>query len=84
MLGGGGTHVVGETGGEETHKLTVAEMPTHRHNVSYYADSGSYSDVMRSAGNGKSTKAFSSSSVGDGYPHNNMPPYYVLCYIMKL
>lgn len=31
LVGAGGTYSVNATGGEETHKLTVAELPSHQH-----------------------------------------------------
>ena len=39
-------HAAGSTGGEETHKLTVEEMPTHGHNLKYCAY-GSYQGTYK-------------------------------------
>ncbi len=33
------THEIGTTGGEETHQLTAAEVPSHTHTVNAYASS---------------------------------------------
>lgn len=42
----GTSHAAGTTGGEETHKLTIAEMPKHTHKVAIFtggsSDAGSY------------------------------------------
>lgn len=34
--------------------------------------------------NGNHTHSFTTDATGKGYYHNNMPPFYALCYIMKL
>ena len=112
---------VGQTGGEESHTLTVGEMPSHDHAVSDWGHSHSVSDPGHShnywdpmngsyAGlahdeNGTAVEypagsATSSSqtgislntaytgiainSRGGGGAHNNMPPYYVLAFIMRV
>lgn len=87
VLGGGGTHPVGETGGSETVTLTEQQMPAHVHSA---INNGSSSTIKfnQTAGSSasfiKSLSSASTTSAGSGQPHNNMPPYYVLCYIIKL
>lgn len=84
---GGSYTTVGATGGEETHKLTVNEMPSHNHTLDLAGGdltssiSGTYSKNVK-----PSTRAnlASINNTGGSKAHNNMPPYYVLCYIMKL
>ena len=87
VLGAGTAHAVGDTGGEETHTLTVAEMPNHRHVVNYSnpdntSTNGSQTRVSSIISSG--TAQGDTTAVGGSQPHNNMPPYYALCYIMKL
>lgn len=83
VVGAGSSYGVGATGGEERHTLTVSEMPRHSHTVGYaYGSEGGGSGTiynMHYSGYYKST-----SSEGSGQSHENRPPYYALCYIMKL
>lgn len=69
-------HAAGTTGGEETHKLTVEEMPRHSHkyegtfNISN--SNGNYSAVGSSF---TTPRTLSVGNTGGDKPHNNMPPY---------
>lgn len=84
LLAESDNHAAGSTGGEETHKLTVNEMPSHKHKPS---DNGSFA-----SNGGGQTAGFSSgpywfiasstNSVGGDQPHNNMPPYLAV-YVWK-
>lgn len=91
VLGGGGTHTIGDTGGEETHTLTVDEMPEHSHKSYIYINSETprhdvlKNDVFYDNGwaspNSRPDLLY---NTGGSQSHNNMPPYYVLCYIIKV
>ena len=77
------TYKLGGTGGEATHTLTVAEMPSHTHKylLSYGgndpASGFNYGNTMA----GMFDAAFSKSA-GGSQAHNNMPPYLAV-YIWK-
>jgi microcystin-dependent protein len=75
----GSTRSIGDTGGDENHTLTQNEMPQHIHNVSL-GPPGVGVNIAASPGGVLS----STIPAGGGASHNNMPPYYVLAYIMKL
>lgn len=87
ILGSSDAHVVGETGGSETVTLKDAEIPKHRHTIpdsphgSYLTTNTGGSPVYPYQ-SGVLTKQTGLS--GGGQPHNNMPPYYTLIYIMKI
>lgn len=83
VLGGGGTHTVGETGGEEMHKLIYDELPSHAHVFSYRKAPCEPGMSVCMGGTGEFGYQSTNAS-GGSQPHNNMPPYYVLCYIIKL
>ena len=93
VLGAGSSYSVGDKGGEETHKLTTSEIPSHSHDytpTSYSANLGMRAEASRINNNtvislsSSSSAGKSTTSVGSGFAHNNMPPYYALCYIIKL
>ena len=92
IYGGDGTNN-GATGGETSHTLTEPELPVFTPSIRTSMDesrpnsnslwhhdrdkvaAGSDSPIMSSA---------PLASIGGNQPHNNMPPYYVLAFMMKL
>lgn len=79
ILGASSNYATLSTGGEATHKLTVAEMPSHTHRVLYYTSSGSegfgYSYQQKGAWSEEAPESSGIGSVGGNGAHNNMPPY---------
>jgi len=71
-------------GGEENNTLTVAQMPSHNHSKSYPIHNYPGSDGGGNTYAGKIQSWGDSQYTGGSQPHNNMPPFYVLTYIMKL
>lgn len=94
---GAGTRAIGARGGEENVTLTVAQMPKHSHIEQFYSEigrqyithgvttnlgtsnGGTWDINVQKVGNEISTYI-----TGGSEAHNNMPPYYVLAFIMKL
>jgi microcystin-dependent protein len=79
---------VGRTGGEVLHQLTVNEMPAHTHPYedTYRTGNQGTDNIAgtETAANETSTNANKTTgSTGGDASHNNIPPYYVLAYIMK-
>lgn len=79
VVGAGSSYGVGDTGGEATHVLTIAEMPAHDHVITGGTAGGS-GHVRRDALNNSN---HTSNQTGSGSAHENRPPYYALAYIMK-
>ena len=78
LLGAGDTHTAGSTGGEFEHKLTVNEMPSHRHKA--VSTDGNSQDVSLYPFQmiiSKSNKADTNVILptGGDQPHNTTPPY---------
>ncbi len=73
---------LGSTGGEYTHKLTVAEMPSHNHSLQYTFDlnSGCH-DGSNSTPCQTQTVRMTNATGGDT-PHNNVQPFYAVNYII--
>lgn len=87
VLGAGSTYAAGGTGGEERHTLTVDEMPQHLHSVSSATSYDGYGGFMILSPKNDNAHNFATTRTdcsGGDRPHNNMPPYYALAYIMKL
>ena len=92
IYGGDGTNN-GATGGEASHKLTEAELPVFTPSIRTSRDedrpksNSLWHRDRDSVAAGSDAPRMSSAplaSIGGDQPHNNMPPYYVLAYIMKL
>ena len=81
LLAAGGGYSAGATGGEATHKLTVAEMPAHTHTWSIGESTKWCGDGNNRWGPADVTQYNTGSAGGNG-AHNNMPPYLVV-YIWK-
>ena len=89
---------IGETGGEKTHILTTQEMPEHGHTVkdssrnigiSTGTISGSNDTKMidslpNSSYGLDNSHALRAENTGGGQAHNNLQPYQVVCYIIKV
>jgi len=77
------TYSVGDSGGSDTHILSLAEMPSHTHGVGAVAR-----DVGFSAGGGRGAFVTGgpmrmSGATGGGQPFDNRQPYYALLYCQK-
>lgn len=66
----------GATGGEFSHTLTTAEMPSHAHDVTIRGNDGSGAFVADSDGGGV-VNTDATSSTGNGDSHNNVMPHIV-------
>ncbi len=74
----------GGTGGSATHTLTTAEMPAHTHSVTSNTANNLGSAVVQMKGTGTGTFTYATSSTGSGDAHENKPPYYDICYFIKV
>ena len=84
---------VGKTGGQKEVTLTIAEMPTHNHEITLpqYVDNqaspGAGATFGASTGGGlrvTAGNAFGSANEGQGEAHENRPPYFVLAFAQKI
>ena len=75
--------VLTKTGGEAQHTLTIAEMPAHTHSYRWW-NAWYFSGSSELAAKGSYNDNAQTSTVGGGKPHNILPPYYALCFIMRI
>ncbi|MEG6551742.1 phage tail protein [Desulfocurvibacter africanus] len=88
IVGAGGSYAVCSTGGSlvtQVRTLTTAQMPSHGHTCAAssrdHEGSGSFGG---NSGGGEFNLGTNASGSGQGHSHDYAPPYYALCFIMKL
>lgn len=78
---------LGQTGGSQSHTLTQAEMPSHRHGADY--KTGDVNDYVGGSSNSYGLKSTSNNlyvtwtATGSSNAHTNIQPLIVLNYIIK-
>ncbi|MCU0550518.1 MAG: tail fiber protein [Leptolyngbya sp. Prado105] len=91
IVGAGRSYTLGSTGGLNRVTLTVAEMPSHNHN------NGAWDRLLIANGNNTVGGGMDNSAgepnlvtpagiqpAGGNQSHENRPPYYALCFIIKI
>lgn len=85
VSGGVDGDILGGTGGAESHTLTIAQMPSHNHNVRGSVAAGNLAEGL--AFGNDSTPDFQSGTVvlnqGGGGAHNNVQPTIILNKIIR-
>lgn len=76
---------IGKNGGEQTHTLITAEMPSHNHTFLNFSDNaGGNAYPSRGTSVTGNNNALSMNNTGGGGAHNNMTPFMISSYIIKL
>ena len=71
------------TGGEYVHTLSVNEMPQHAHDYQYINPLGEEAENFYSGSYWEPTMVnATTANTGGNQPHNNMPPYLAINYII--
>lgn len=91
IVGAGTGYPSGSTGGEASHKLAAQEMPAHTHGISaktvgFTLRYNDEPEAVTHDGNSKNNglRTIASTEAGEGQEHENRPPFYALCYIMRV
>ena len=80
-------NTIGKTGGEKTHKLTIDEMPKHRHEMimrntgtNYYENPYPPYTAVGDTTNSSAGMLYA----GGDQPHNNIQPYEVMAFWKRI
>ena len=75
---------VNDTGGSESVTLTLNQIPAHTHTyIDQYVVIDNGYRPWPASNNDCGARSVNTSSSGGGQSHENRPPFYALCYIMK-
>ena len=81
---GNSNYNVNDTGGAEFVTLTLNQIPSHTHTyIDQYVVINNGYRPWPANNNDCAARNVNSGSAGGGQSHENRPPYYALCYIMK-
>ena len=82
--GSGSNYSVNDTGGADSVTLTVDQIPAHTHTyIDQYVVIDNGYRPWPASNNDCAQRNVNSGSAGGGQSHENRPPYYALCFIMK-
>ena len=82
--GSGSNYSVNDTGGADSVTLTVDQIPAHTHTyIDQYVVINNGYRPWPASNNDCAQRNVNSGSAGGGQSHENRPPYYALCFIMK-
>ena len=87
IVGSGSSYSVGNTGGSNSVNLNVNQIPSHTHSYVGHTYPGSGAEQNQSGGPEDRTSfnvGKTTGGSGGGQAHENRPPYYALCFIVKL
>lgn len=76
---------LGDTGGAETHQLTLAEMPAHGHkSTESLVNDAAGTEYEATVGTKGVAATIETSDIGGDTPHENMSPFIVANWIIKV
>ena len=91
VLGAGGKYAVSAQGGAEAVTLTLENIPSHNHRYTFkgsgIAGASNSDNLFYRVGATGSNTAYTDyvgGRNGTTVPHDNMPPYWALCFIMRV
>ena len=90
------TYIIGQAGGVETVTLLQSQMPSHNHSVACSSGDGNSDDpsakvpaasattLYTGPAGANATMAANISSIGGNQPHENMPPFQAVNFIISM
>ena len=95
VVGAGGSYVPADVGGASNVTLSIMQIPAHQHTATLngnfeephdpksYLPSQVY-EANQCTNSPDDCEPINTSAIGGGQPHENLPPFYALAYIMRV